>query len=83
MEDAINSAKESGLKSLCFTFSNHPFNFIMKERDDDPDAVKLICSEDEKIRLIEDMGFDILVNMPFDEHIMTMSAEDFFNDFIA
>ena len=82
MEDAINSAKESGHKSLCFTFSNHPFNFIMKREDDDPDAVKLICSEDEKIRLIEEMGFDILVNIPFDENIMTMKAEDFFSNII-
>jgi len=80
MEYAINSAKESGLKSLCFTFSNHPFNFIMQREADDPHAIKLICSEDEKIRLIEEMGFDILVNLPFDEHIMTMKADDFFND---
>ena len=83
MEDAISSAKSGGLKSLCFTFSNHPFNFIMQRSDDDPDALKLICSEDEKVKLIEEMGFDILVNVPFDEHIMTMSAGDFFNDIIA
>lgn len=94
MEDAISSAKEvivgcgkerdrdGAIKTLCFTFSNHPFNFIMKRTDNDPHAVKLICSEDEKIRLIEEMGFDILVNVPFDEHIMTMKAEDFFNDII-
>ena len=83
MEDAISSANADGLKSLCFTFSNHPFNFIMQRSDDDPDALKLICSEVEKVKLIEDMGFDILVNVPFDEHIMTMSAEDFFSDIIA
>lgn len=82
MEDAINSAEKKGLKSLCFTFSNHPFNYIMRRNDNDPDAIKLICSEDEKIRLIEDMGFDILVNLPFDEHIMTMKAEDFFSNII-
>ena len=82
MEDAINSAKEGGMKSLCFTFSNHPFNFIMQRADNDPYAVKLICSEGEKIRLIEEMGFDILVNVPFDEQIMTMKAEDFFNNII-
>lgn len=83
MEDAISSANAGGLKSLCFTFSNHPFNFIMQRSDDDPDALKLICSEDEKVKLIEEMGFDILVNVPFDEYIMTMSAGHFFNDIIA
>ena len=83
MEDAINTAKDRGLASLCFTFSNHPFNYIMRRDEKDAGAVKLICSEDEKIRLIEEMGFDILVNLPFDEQMMTMSAEVFFNDFIA
>ena len=64
---ALTASKERNLKSLCFTFSNHPFNFILRRDDSDPDAVKLICTEDEKITLIENMGFDILVNVPFDE----------------
>ena len=79
---ALEAAKEQDLKSLCFTFSNHPFNFILRREDSDPDAVKLICTEEEKIELIEDMGFDILVNVPFDEHIMTMHAHDFFEDIV-
>ena len=82
MEAAINAAKEQGLKSLCFTFSNHPFNFILQRADDDPDAVKLICTEEEKIELVRGMGFDILVNIPFDEDIMTMRADRFFEDII-
>ena len=79
---ALDGAKERSLKSLCFTFSNHPFNFILRREDSDPDAVKLICTEDEKIGLIEEMGFDILVNVPFDENIMKMQAHDFFNDIV-
>ena len=79
---ALSAAKEQNLDSLCFTFSNHPFNFILRRDDSDPDAVKLICTEDEKISLIEDMGFDILVNVPFDENIMTMQANDFFTNII-
>ena len=75
---ALDAAKEKDLKSLCFTFSNHPFNFILRRDDSDPDAVKLICTEEEKAELIERMGFDILVNVPFDDHIMTMMAHDFF-----
>ena len=82
MEDAIRSAHSSGLRSLCFTFSNHPFNFILQRSDDDPDAVKLICTEDEKVSLVRDMGFDILVNVPFDEDVMKMRAHAFFEDII-
>ena len=80
---ALDAAKEQSLKSLCFTFSNHPFNFILRRNDRDPDAVKLICTEEEKIALIESMGFDILVNIPFDEQIMKMRAHDFFENIIV
>lgn len=83
MQDAIDAAKENGFRSLCFTFSNHPFNFILQRSDDDPDAVKLICTEEEKIELVEEMGFDILVNIPFDEYIMKMRAHAFFEDIIV
>jgi riboflavin kinase/FMN adenylyltransferase len=79
---ALDAAKDRDLKSLCFTFSNHPFNFILRRDDGDPDAVKLICTEEEKIALIEEMGFDILVNVPFDEKIMTMHAHDFFSGIV-
>ena len=80
MENALESAKDKDLKALCFTFSNHPFNFILGRDEKDPAAVKLICSEEEKISIIRDMGFDILVNVPFDERIMKMRAHDFFED---
>ena len=80
MEDAIISAYELGMKSLCFTFSNHPFNFILRRADDDPYAVHMICTEEEKTELVKSMGFDIMVNVPFDENIMKMRAHDFFED---
>ena len=83
MQKAIDAAKEQGLKSLCFTFSNHPFNFILRRDFSDPAAVKLICSEAEKIALVEDMGFDMLVNVPFDEEIMKMRAHSFFEDILV
>ena len=83
MKDAACAARSLGLRSLCFTFSNHPFNFILRRDESDPDAVKLICTEEEKIALIEEMGFDILVNVPFDENIMKMRAHSFFSDIVC
>ena len=82
MQDAVDEAAAKGYDSLCFTFSNHPFNFILQRSDDDPDAVKLICTEEEKIDLVAGMGFDILVNIPFDEEIMKMRAHAFFDNII-
>lgn len=78
MNNALE-ASHDGMRSLCFTFSNHPFNFILDRDVTDPAAVKLICSEEEKTGLIAGMGFDVLVNVPFDESIMTMRAHDFFD----
>ena len=82
MLNALETARKKGLKSLCFTFSNHPFNFILRRDESDPAAIKLICTEEEKIALIAEMGFDILVNVPFDEHVMKMRAHDFFEDIV-
>ena len=80
---ALDSAKAQGIKSLCYTFSNHPFNFIMHREATDPEAVKLICSEEDKIAMFEQMGFDYLVNVPFDELTMTMHAHDFFEGILV
>lgn len=77
LDSALEASKEKGIKSLCYTFSNHPFNFIMNRDENDPDGIKLICTEEQKIRMLEEMGFDILVNVPFDEDMMKMSAIDF------
>lgn len=83
LEDAFNVAIEEDIKALCFTFSNHPYNFIMNKDENDPDALKLICSESEKIKLIEEMGFDYLVNIPFDEKMMNMPAQKFFDEILV
>ena len=80
---ALESAKEKGIKSLCFTFSNHPFNFIMHREATDPEATKLICSEEDKISMFEELGFDYLVNVPFDELMMTMHAQEFFDSILV
>ncbi len=82
MEEAIRVARANNLKSLCFTFSNHPFNFITDRREEDLEAVKLICTDEEKIELTQKMGFDILVNIPFDEVMMKMRAHEFFEEII-
>lgn len=83
MKDALAAAEKHGLKSLCFTFSNHPFNFILRREEDDPAAIKMICSEQEKVELVRSLGFDILVNVPFDETVMKMRAHDFFRNIIT
>lgn len=80
LEEALHAAGEDNLKTLCFTFSNHPFNFIMDRDENDPHAIKYIASNEEKTMILKKMGFDYLVNIPFDENMMKMRAKAFFRD---
>lgn len=83
LEDAINVAKEKNLKSLCFTFSNTPFNYFIDLKNDGTNQIKRLCTETDKIKIIENMGFDYLVNVPFDEKIKDMSASKFLTDVVS
>ena len=65
-------AKQHNLKLLVFTFSNHPLSEI---RPDDVPA-KLITNE-EKESIFENLGVDILVNIPFTHYFSQLSPTDF------
>lgn len=74
----VSKAREMGINSLVFTFSNHPVNYFK------PGSVKTIMSEEEKVDFLEKLGVDILVNIPFDEYMTHISAKDFIeNDLIG
>ena len=69
---ACQCARERGLKSAVFTFSNHPRDLIQKAG-----KVKNILSQQDKEAIIGQLGIDYLINIPFTEEIMYMSPEDF------
>ena len=64
----LAEAKKSGLAAVMFTFA-------MDQRE-------MLYSEQEKIQLAERLGFDIFIAIPFDEHFMRQSAEDFVRDIL-
>ena len=82
LEDAVSEAKSSGLKSACLTFSNHPLNFIKGLDYGDAGSVRLLCSEEQKLSILESLGFDYVINIPFDKNIMTMRATDFIRNIL-
>lgn len=61
-------AKEHGLSSLVFTFSNHPLAFLKPEKE----PPRLLSNPD-KIALLEEMGIDILCNIPFTRELADLS----------
>lgn len=77
LESAVDCAHRNGFLAVCYTFSNHPVNFFMEKNGMPEKCVKLICTEADKLGMLEKLGFDIVVNVPFDENVMTMRAMDF------
>ena len=73
IKKAIEYSKENDLKSVVFTFSNHPVNFFK------PGYVKNVISHKEKCEILERMGVDIYISIPFDESMTQITAEDYVN----
>src|ERR1051325_10250610 len=55
LKSVVKRARELGLLSVAMTFSPHPIRFLAPER-----APRLISTLDQKIRLIEGLGIDVL-----------------------
>lgn len=58
--------KEEGLTSAVFTFCDNP----------NKEASQVLCTEEEKQRLIEECGIQVLINATF-ESVRNLSAEEF------
>lgn len=77
IEAAVTKAKEKGLASAVFTFSNHPKSLIPGAK-----PVKNIVYREEKEALIRELGIDYYVNIPFTADIMQMTPETFVKTFL-
>lgn len=65
-------ARSHGLSLMVFTFSNHPMANLMPELEP-----KRLVDNETKIRLMENLSVDVLVNIPFDKKLASISADDF------
>lgn len=72
IKKAVADAREDGVKSAIFTFSNHPRNLVEGEK-----GIKNILYQEDKQRIVESLGVDYYFNLPFDSIMMKMSPEDF------
>ena len=78
IRETVEQAAADGVKSVVFTFSNHPSNVIPGAK-----AVKSILYEGRKEDLIESLGVDYLYDVPFTETLRDMEAEDFVKDILV
>ncbi|GAB4484667.1 MAG: bifunctional riboflavin kinase/FAD synthetase [Thermodesulfovibrionales bacterium] len=68
----IRRAQETGALSVVVTFRPHPLKILAPEK-----CPPLISIYEEKIRLIEQLGVDVLVKIPFSREFSSMSSRDF------
>ena len=70
--EAVKWAVRHNGTSVVFTFSNHPLSLIAPHA-----SPKLIYSNISKVRLIEEMGVDLLFNIPFTPQLLQLTPEEF------
>lgn len=71
IKTTVKEAREKGYLAACFTFSNHT-------RD-----VKFVCTEEEKLEILENAGIDVVFNVPFEEKIKNTSPEEFVEEILS
>lgn len=74
----VLSYKEKGLDIGVVTFREPPMSVIEGNND-----YKVITTNVEKRRIFEDLGFDYYIELPFDESIRCLEAEDFVKDILV
>ncbi len=76
IEEAVRIAKESGLSSTVWTFSEPPKNFFA------PGSVQVLTDKEEKCRRIAELGVDVMFCVDFTEQIASLSPEEFFSEIV-
>lgn len=65
------------MRSVAMTFSPHPVRFLAPGR-----SPKLISTLDQKVRLLEETGLDLLFIAPFDEAFSRLAPERFIREYL-
>lgn len=76
IEESVRIAKNLGLASAVWTFSEPPKNFFS------PGSVQVLTGKAEKCRRISELGVDILFCIDFNAEIAALSPEEFFSEIV-
>ena len=68
----IEEADKNGGKSMVYTFKNHPRTLISKEC-----APKLLMDNDDKVKVLDAHGVDIVCFQEFNSEFMKITPEEF------
>lgn len=78
MEAVVSKAKERNARSVVVTFDPHPREIINPGKG----GIKLLTTLKERAEILEDLGVDILLVIPFDRDFSLLSSEEFVRDVI-
>ncbi len=79
LNSLIDAAKQTGGQSVVLTFDPHPRQILARQNEA---PMQLINSPDEKIKLLEKLGIDHLVIIPFTIEFSQLSPIEYIEDFI-
>lgn len=75
IETAREKARECNSQLAVFTFSNHPFELIR------PGMVpSALITGAQKQELLQQLGVDVLVDIPFNQQVADLSPQEFCSD---
>ncbi len=73
----IEECRKKDLKSVIYTFRNHPKNLTTKSS-----VPKRILSDEQKFRILAELGVDYLFLIDFDEYQRTLEPESFISEIL-
>jgi len=77
ISNAVDYAKKNHIKSAVMTFSTNPKRFLNKSL-----ATNLLTPLTEKTELLEQLGVDLLLILPFNDEIAKMKPDEFIKEFL-
>lgn len=78
LDEVIRRAKECGGESVVLTFEPHPRITLGND-----EGLRLLSTFEEKCRLLERVGIDNVVVIPFDKAFSQLSREEFIDDYLV
>jgi riboflavin kinase/FMN adenylyltransferase len=74
----VDSARETGARSILVTFDPHPREIINPGKK----GIKLLTTLEERAEILDDLGITMMVVIPFDRDFSLISSEDFIRNII-
>jgi len=72
IQKVLDISKKENISSVVLTFSNHPSIYFNSDA-----SYSALMSLDEKKEMMDHLGIDILIAIPFDQYIASLSAHEF------